>query len=280
MVSQQRGDEVLAEFVGDTWLPHVRMNKSSWKLEESIARNYILPVFGAKALSDISEADVQRWLDNFVKAGCAAATRNRRLHVLKSIFNLAAQTGRFCESPTDQLHSTRVKRTSWPALDGKRMGKLLTALNESQRREARAIALLLHTGARKSEILNARWENLFLEAGLLLTYRAEGGPGRKVWLSAEAKKILRSIPRQEGSPWIFPGRDSTRPISDVFLFWKELRSELGLGDLSIRDLRYVFAEWQLRSGISPVAIQSCLGISDMRHVNRQLVHSGTGETRV
>lgn len=280
MLPPEGGASLVAEFVSATWLPHTKTHKASWKLEESIAKNYILPVFGAKSLDAVSEADVQRWLDDFEKERCAPATRNRRLYVLKSIFSLAVKKGQLGESPTAHLHSSRIKKARWPSLDGEHLGDLLTALRESPRKEARAIALLLLTGARKSEILNARWENLFLEEGLLLTSVGAGGTARKVWLSADAKEILRYIPRVEGTPWIFPGRDITRPISDIFLFWKELRATLGLDDLTIRDLRYVFAEWQLRSGLSPMAVQSCLGITDMRRVNRYLVTPGAGEAYV
>ena len=65
-----------------------------------------------------------------------------------------------------------------------------------------------------------------------------------------------------------------KPVSDIFLFWKELRAELGLEDLSIRDLRYVFADWQLRSGMSMPTLQRCMGIADARNLNPLLDVSG------
>lgn len=280
MTLHRGNDSVLADFVRDMWLPHIRAYKASWKLEENIAKNHILPALGAKSLAAISEEDVRHWLDDFQKQRCAPATCNRRLHVLKSIFSLAVETGSVVAAPTVQLHTARVKKSRWPTLDEQHLANLWGTLSRSPKKEARAISLLLLTGARKREILNARWENLFLDKGLLLASRARDGSQRKIWLSADAKEILRSIPRQEGSPWIFPGRDISRPISDIFLFWKELRSELELGGLSIRDLRYVFAERQLRSGISPVTVQSYLGINDMRWVNKHLLHTHAGEVHV
>ena len=272
----RQGPPSLAEFVSAAWLPHIRTRKASWKLDESIAKNHILPVFGHKSLDDILEADVQRWLTKLERQNCAPATRNRRFHVLKGIFDLAVERGVLAAAPTRQIRCARVAKTRWPSLDREHLSFLLEVLNRSERREARALALLLLTGARKNEILTARWENLFLEENLLLASRTGTSALRRVWLSPEAAAIFRRIPRQADSPWIFPGRDKTRHVSDVFLFWKEARAVLGLEDLSIRDLRYVFADWQLRSGMALPTLQRCLGITDMRELHARLLCPGAG----
>ena len=264
----------LADFVSGTWLPHIRTRKASWKLDENIAKNHILPVFGEKRLDAITEADVQRWLAGFERQNSAPATRNRRFHVLKGIFRLAVERDLLTVAPTRRIRCARVAKTRWLSLDREHLSFLLDILLKSDRREARALALLLLTGAHKNEILTARWENLFLDENLLLAPRKGTASWRRIWLTPEAGEIFRSIPRQEGSPWIFPGRDKAKPISDIFLFWKELRTELELGDLSIRDLRYVFADWQLRSGMSMPMLQRCMGLTDMRELNSRLLCSG------
>ncbi len=270
-----QGTPSLADFVRAAWLPHIRARKASWKLEENIAQNHILPVFGEKRLDAVSETDVRRWLADFERRNSAPATRNRRFHVLKGIFDLAVERGLLAAAPTRRIHCARVARTRWPSLDGERLSFLLDVLNRSDRREARALALLLLTGARKSEILTARWENLFPDENLLLAPRPGASAAyRRIWLSPEAGEVFRSIPRREDSPWIFPGRDKARPISDIFLYWKELRAELGLEDLSIRDLRYVFADWQLRSGMSMPALQRRMGLTDARKLNSRLLCPG------
>lgn len=271
----RQGPPALADFVGAIWLPHIRARKASWKLDENIAKNHILPVFGQECLDAVSEADVRRWLAGFDRRRCAPATRNRRFQVLRSIFALAVEKGLLAAAPTRRVRSERVKKTRWPSLDRERLSFLLDFLRGSGRREAKALALLLLTGARKSEILTARWENLFLDENLLLAPRTGASASyRKIWLSPEAGEIFRSIPRQEGSPWVFPGRDKARPVSDIFLFWKEAREELGLGDLSIRDLRYVFADWQLRSGMGMPALRRCLGVNDLRDLAARQVCPG------
>ncbi len=245
-------------------------------LDENIAKNHILPVFGQKRLGAITEADVRRWLAAFERQNCAPSTRNRRFQVLKGIFRLAVERGLLAAAPTRQIRCARVAKTRWPSWDAERLSRLLDRLRRSARNEARALALLLLTGARKSEILTARWENLFLDENLLLAPRTGTSSWRRIWLSPEAGEIFRAIPRQEGTPWIFPGRDKAKPISDIFLFWKGMRAELGLEDLSISDLRYVFADWQLRSGMTVPALQRRMGIADARELHARLVCAGGG----
>ena len=89
---------------------------------------------------------------------------------------------------------------------------------------------------------------------------------------------------------LFLGREARRgyflagtsqKLSQIFfLFWKELRTELKPGELSIRDLSYVFAEWQLRAGTSPMFALTCPGINDMRRVNKHLINTQDGKANV
>lgn len=265
---------LFGEFVTASWLPHIQAHNASWKLAKNICKNHILPEFGSKRLTSITTDDVQKWLACTEKPTCAPSTYNRRLQVLKSIFRLARENGLLIESPTSGIHTKRIKKTRWPSLDRAHLFLLQAALEDSPKVEAKAIALLLFTGARKNEILRARWENLFLQEGVLLVSRVGIPPYRRIWLSAEAQAIFRTIPRHPDSPWIFPGRDNAKPISDIFWFWKGLRSELGLDTLSIRDLRYIFADLQLRGGMSIHTLRRSMGVKDLRELNARLLCSG------
>lgn len=95
---------------------------------------------------------------------------------------------------------------------------------------------------------------------------------RKVWLSSEAQVILHAIHKCEDSPCVFLGRSGAKPISDIFQLWKELRADLGHDALSISVLRYVFADWQVRAGMSPVAVERSMGIQDMCDIEEHMFH--------
>ena len=89
---------------------------------------------------------------------------------------------------------------------------------KSDRPEAFAIRLLLLTGARKSEILKARWENVRLDLRLLVVPLSKSGRPRHILLSDAALEVLRVMPHSPGNPWRFPGHAPGKPLSDLYLF--------------------------------------------------------------
>ena len=89
---------------------------------------------------------------------------------------------------------------------------------KSDRQEAVALRLLLLTGARKSEILKARWENVHLDLRLLIVPLSKSGKPRHIILSDAALEVLRAMPRTPGTLWLFPGslQESLSAISISF----------------------------------------------------------------
>lgn len=144
----------------------------------------------------------------------------------------------------------------------------MKTLERSDRREALVLRLLLLTGARKNEILRLRWENIRLDLRLLTVPLSKSGRPRHIPLSEKAAAIIRSIPRTAGNPWLFPGQVPGKPLSDIYLFWNDLRRSLGLGDVRIHDLRHTFASFLVNAGHSLYEVQTILGHSDPRTTMR------------
>jgi integrase len=149
----------------------------------------------------------------------------------------------------------------------------MRALLASNRIEALVIRLLLLTGARKSEILTARWEYVRLDLRLLVVPLSKSGKPRHIPLSDEALAIITSLQRRHGCPWLFPGHNPEKPLSDVFLFWKQLRQELGMPDVRIHDLRHTFASCLVNAGHSLYEVQKLLGHSDPK-ITMRYAHLG------
>ena len=131
------------------------------------------------------------------------------------------------------------------------------------------VLLLLLTGARKREILNARWENVHLDMNWLIVPLSKSNKARHIALSSEAVEIFRAIPRQGNSPWVFPGLNLNKPLSDIFQFWKKLRKRLGFDHVRIHDLRrHTYASLLVNKGHSLYEVQRLLGHSDPRTTMR------------
>ena len=257
-------------FVSDIYLPHVKLRKRSWKVDERIARQHLSPTFGGRRLADIQRHEVENWLYRLSSGGLAPATCNRILAVFKTICSLAETRGILApgQSPCAGVAPFKIHTQRERYLTQDEAQRLMRALEKSDRPEAFAIRLLLLTGARKNEILKARWENVRPDQRLLTVPLSKSGRPRHILLSEEAIKVLRALPRSPGNPWLFPGHAPGKPLSDIYRFWNELRRSLGLADVRIHDLRHTFASFLVNAGHSLYEAQKMLGHSDPRTTMR------------
>ena len=103
-----------------------------------------------------------------------------------------------------------------------------------------AIRLLILTGARLREILNARWEHVDFERSVL--FLPDSKTGRKpLFLNAGALAVLADLPRIAGNPHIIAGAKNGAPRFDLRKPWAAVTRAAGLDGLRIHDLRHSFA---------------------------------------
>lgn len=133
---------------------------------------------------------------------------------------------------------------------------------------ALTLRLLLLTGARKSEILKARWENINVEQGILTVPLSKSGKPRHIALSRAALAVIAEIPHGLGDTWLFTSNATGKPLPDIYLFWDKLRREIGLVDVRIHDLRHSFASLLVNCGHSLYEVQKTLGHGDSRTTMR------------
>ena len=104
-----------------------------------------------------------------------------------------------------------------------------------------AFWLLIGTGARRGEVLNARWDDLDLEHATWRLPDPKGGKPQLILLSEPVVAMLRDTPRVEGSPWLIPStRDPQKHKYDLHREWAELRAAAKIDGAVIHDLRSTF----------------------------------------
>jgi integrase len=103
-----------------------------------------------------------------------------------------------------------------------------------------AVRLLILTGARLREVLDAKWSNVDFERGVL--FLADSKTGKKpIYLSAAAQAVLDDLPRLEGNPHIIAGAGDGAPRADLKRPWAAICRAAGLDGLRLHDLRHSFA---------------------------------------
>ena len=125
---------------------------------------------------------------------------------------------------------------------------------------AAALKLLLLTGLRKEEVLQAKWEHLDLERATLFLPTTKSGRSRTAVLNAAAVALLQQQARREGNPFIFPGHVRGQPIINPSKPWRRILAAAGITEhLRIHDLRHHFASVLANEGVSLDIIAQLLG---------------------
>lgn len=261
------GTPTLTMFVADRYLPHARLNKRSWDTDRRILRLHVLPCFGERRMDRIRRSEIVAWRNAMRGRGFSPGTCNRVAALLKFVFNCAVRWGMLTadKNPCRGLDTLAEPGGRERYLSAAEARRLLDELDRyPSRHSALAIKLLLFTGARKREILSARWEHVDWDRRLLTVPLAKSGQARHIPLSDEALAVLRRLPRREGAPWLFPGVRADGPLRSVFHTWNTIRTRLGLGDVRLHDLRHSFASFLVNSGCSLYEVQKILGHHDPR----------------
>ena len=258
----------LRTFVTDDYLPHAYATKRSAKDDEGRFRN-ILPEFGDVPLASPSSHAIQRFHDRLRVQGCAA-TANRHLALLKRSLNLAIIWGKLNgANPVRGIRMHQENNQRHRYLSGDELRSFLAALDaEPSRSLADALRFLLMTGARRSEVLQSRWDNIDLDKQQWYLPHTKNGKSRFVLLNDAAVELLRQRPRTEGNVYVFPGKKEGGPIVNPYKGFQRALALSGITGLRIHDLRHSFASLAINNGATLYEVQHLLGHSDSKTTTR------------
>jgi integrase len=267
---EMRTIPALREFVTTQYVPFAMNAKRSWRTDETLLRIHILPTLGKKHLDEISNRDIAELLRKLRQDGYATGTTNRVLVLLRYVYNLAKKWGvpGVVDNPAVGLKTAPdVCRERF--LTAEEAQRLLKALATDENRvAAKAINLLLLTGARRNEVTKAKWDYVDFNRKTLLVPISKTGRARIIALSGAAIELLRSIERLPDNPYIFPSPTTGRPCPSLHFPWLRIRKNSGLTDLRLHDLRHSFASFLVNEGVSLYVVQGLLGHTQPRMTQR------------
>ena len=229
-------------------------------------RKYILPAWGSRQIASITRADAARLHALYSRS--APIQANRMISAIHKMFDLAKSWGYLSEAavnPAARITRNReTKRDRW--MTPEELPRLVQAIDLEESIYIRAaIWLYMLTGMRKSELLATRWEDIDLirrslripdpKGARLAGYRA----AHHVPLSSLAVTILERLPREEGNPYLLPGRRPGRHLVNIHKPWTRIRARAGIEDVRLHDLRRTVGSWLAQSGASLHLIGHVLG---------------------
>ncbi len=262
-------DKAIRE-VAEIWLrTHALAYKRPKSIEndESILKLHIYPKLGDKKINQLNHADVAAMMLAMHEIPFQA---NRTLGLLNTLLRYAIRQGwrvdrdNPCSDVKRYPESSRVVNLSREKLD-----KLYKAIMAKGRRSAsaNAIKLLVWTGARRGEVLGARWSEFDLKHGFWMrpAERLKQKKTSTIPLNDLALELLRGMHASNGkSEWLFPSprKKVVGPQHTLQTFWRDACKRAGIEKLRLHDLRHVFASVMLEQGEPIAAIAPLLGHSN------------------
>jgi integrase len=246
----------------------IREDKSaSTKRNDKAAIGEIVnPRLGKLRLAAINSRDIEG-----LKAELQATPyrANRILALLSHMFSKAIEWKWATENPVVGVKRYQEhKRERW--LNEDELKKLHEALDKyPDQRTANAIRLIALTGSRKSEVLQAKWEEFDLDRGVWTkpSHHTKQKKQEHVPLSETVLTLLRGMKPESATGPLFPGRDGKTARVSLRKPWTQVCRASGLAQaiillgkrkkvtkwkpmLRIHDLRHTFASHLVSKGTS------------------------------
>jgi integrase len=128
----------------------------------------------------------------------------------------------------------------------------------------RIVRFALQTGARKGEILGAKWSDVDIKGAVLTVpgSQAKGGRNRHIHLNAVALSILNELPRSMNREAYVFGSGMDKLPTTFERHWRQALSEAGLRDFHFHDLRHTYASRLVMAGVDLAVLRELLGHRD------------------
>lgn len=278
----QRADltigELVERYLADGPTDKPAKKASTWATDASNLRRHAIPLLGRLQLASLTTTDIQKFQRDvtdgktqadertgkrgraIVKGGPAAAVR--ATVVLSAMLQWATERGFRSENPGKGVKLNKAtKRERFLSLaELARLGEAFSAAEQLglNKNSLAILRLLVLTGARRNEIASLRWEHVDFQRGALRLPDSKTG-AKIIPLGAPALTVLNRQPRQENSPWVFPGKRGDGHHVGMPRVWRKLKSIARLKQVRMHDLRHGFASVAVADGSSLYLLGKVLG---------------------
>ena len=249
--------------------------------------NHILPYLGAKKLTQLKTADIQkhynrllesgRIQDNGKGKGLSNATVRGIHMVLREALDSAVREGLIPKNPADGTSPPKIYRSEKQVLTKDQLETFMKLIEDDEEWYDFFYTEII-TGMRQGEICGLRWEDFdrekrtlrvarsvdFVNKELVVGETKTDDGKRTIYLPDSLWRILadRQSQKVTFSEWIFPNLLQPELPLNPSRAYRQLKKLLEIGGLpSIRfhDLRHTFTSHAANSGIAPKTLSEIVG---------------------
>ena len=188
---------------------------------------------------------------------------NKALRLMRAVFNAAISDDLFKgENPALHIKWFKEESRERRLMPSEIQNFLIAVQNEENEAIRDFVRLSLLTGARRSNVLSMRWDNINLEDRIWRIPETKNGKPQEIPLEDQEVVILRQRKQDSTSEWVFPGEGRTGHLQEPKKGWARILKRAGITDLRIHDLRRSLGSFMADAGASQLMIGKALNHLD------------------
>lgn len=240
----------LIEYFNIDYIKTVSSYKRSLNQDKSILELHIFPHIGKKKLNSINKSDVKFLIHNLTQNGYKPSSQKRFLSCLSAVLTHAVNDEIISSNPVLQVKKPKINKSAREIPNFDVFKKILKA---ARSHHDYVIGLLvvsaIRTGARLSEVKNAKWEHIDIESKTWFFPLTKSNKSRKISIPQDLIYDLNKLKLlRPNTIYVFQSEKINAPIPKPHTRWKKFLREHNLPDMRFHDLRHSFATYALEKG--------------------------------
>ena len=225
---------------------HAKVHKRSWRDDQAQFERF-LGSMAHRKISNVRKANIQI-LHAKVGRDHGLYAANRVLALLHTLFNKAREWGWEKSNPAGGIRKFKERQRD-RFLQTDELPRFFRALAGEPNTTVRDyIVTSLLTGARRTNVLEMRWDNISFERQEWRIPNTKDGTAYTVPLMPKLVAILEQRRVVSTSEYVFPGPGTTGHLVEPRKAWKRILNRAEIKDLRIHDLRRSLGSWQATTG--------------------------------
>lgn len=271
-IKQTRKPKTFAEVAADYLDERAHYKASSISSYRSICKTYLLPEFGKKYLTSITEAKIAKFQSKLSQRVSASRT-NTIIQLLRSMMATAVRRGYITSDPCADIKRLQEPRVKVDPLSEDELSRAIAKLHPHY---IPLFITLAYTGARPNELLALRWKDVDWSRKVfnISKGRVRGKEGlpktssseRELPILGPVEEALLSLQRRSVASldgYIFTNQKGQPIDKHLDRIWARALKKAGLRHRPSYQLRHTFASLCLAKGMAPGYIAKLLGHSTL-----------------
>lgn len=216
--------------------------------------------WGNRQISSIKKDSVKKLHEEIgVNNGIYAA--NRLLALLSNLFNRAIGDFNWKgDNPCSHIKHFKEEARD-RVLERSEIAAFFKALDNEKNVDIRDyIKLSLLTGARKSNVLSMKWDEVFGDVWKIPSSKSKNGKEMRVPLVTQAVELLKNRKEHATSAFVFSSKTSASGhLVEPKKGWRRVLDGAGIEDLRLHDLRRSLGSYMINSNVDIYTVGKALG---------------------